>query len=164
MSVSNQPMTDRTPDTPTDRRPSRASRLRSITRVLVAVALVGALLFAAPAAAQTQTQDDSSGDGEVADPGSVDSSEICSSGPGQIISLGMFLLMIFGVAVGLLMLQWNSIKRMFGQQTAEVAAQQAANVKYGIVTVVGIPMAAAFLAGLIGFPVIGCLLNGLPLV
>jgi len=147
--------------------PQRATSrrwLRTIICTVLAVVLIGTLVGAAPAVAQTQTDDGDSSGGEVADPGSVDSSEICSSGPGQIISLGMFLLMIFGVAVGLLMLQWNSIKRMFGQQTAEVAAQQAANVKRGIIGAVGIPMGAAFLAGLIGFPVIGCLLNGLPLV
>jgi hypothetical protein len=158
-------MTEQTPDTPTDHRPSRASRLRSITRILVVVVLIGTLLFAAPAVAQSQTEtEEGGGGGEVADPSNVDSGEICSSGPGQIISLGMFLMMIFGVAIGLLMLQWNSIKRMFGQQSAEIAAQQAANVKRGIAGAVGIPMVAAFVAGLVGFPVIGCLLNGLPLV
>jgi len=149
----------RTRPRPQPSAPSRATLtwwLRTTAIVVLTIALTGAVL-AAPAAAQTDTATDGSGDGSLLGAGTL-----CNSAAGDFLAKAVWLLTFGGLAVGLVMWQYTSILRMFGQRKAEEAAQREAFVKSGMVKLVAIPVVALVAAQVFGIPVIQCVLADLP--
>ena len=153
-----------TQTSPNPRPPTRSSAparatdrwLRTTTIIVVVVLAVAGAGFAAPAAAQTATQTDG-GDG-----GSLGAGTLCNSAAGDMLAKAVWLLTFGGLAVGLVMWQYTSILRMFGQRKAEEAAQREAFVKSGMVKLVAIPVVALVAAQVFGIPVIQCVLADLP--
>jgi len=162
-------MTDHTPDTLTADRPIRAvSRLRKshLTRVLLAVMVAGLLVVSAPApvAAQNGTSTDTGGSGSGGGAGTVDRSAICSNGIVDLFSQAMILLQVFGIGMALLMTQTNAVRRMFGQRSAEEAVERMAQVKKGTVWLIAGPPIFILFAELAGLPLLGCMIDNVPLV
>jgi hypothetical protein len=161
-------MTDHTPDTLTADRPIRAvSRLRKshLTRVLLAVMVAGLLVVSAPApvAAQNGTSTDTGGSGSGG-AGTVDQSAICSNGIVNLFSQAMILLQVFGIGMALLMTQANAVRRMLGQRSAEEAVERMAQVKKGTVLLIAGPPIFILFAELAGLPLLGCMIENVPLV
>lgn len=141
--------------------PSRSSFRRGL-RIMVVAALVVVLtgtLAAAPALAQEGNgSDDGSG---AAVPNEA---QICNNGLIDLMSQAMILLQVFGLGLALLVTQTNAIRRMFGGQSAEQAAQRMAQVKKGTATLVAGPPLFVLFMQLAGLPLLNCMVNQVPLV
>ena len=142
--------------------PPLRSSLRQGLRIMLAAALLVTLigtLAAAPALAQENNDSDADSGAGV-----PNEAQICDNGLVDLMSQAMILLQVFGLGLALLVTQTNAIRRMFGGQSAEQAAQRMAQVKKGTATLVAGPPLFVLFMQLAGLPLLNCMINQVPLV